>query len=1013
MASANDSDDDICEAYNQYLDSMEIDDDDLESCMCNWDHIALEQQHRDHPVPREQPMEIDLTIPSIPVSSDEQLGGGNVSQTPESLFQFRLGSILDRRTQRLGVHEQVVPVHLQQNRVSDPANHNLVQELGDALLHAVQSLLQRYESQGNPLHAQDRLYFTIGSQYLHSVYDGWNLTVGEWQASDKEPRVNSVLENLAKLLNSNQSFKMDKSFTLSLVIVRSLSHGGGKRRRRRHEPGEVTATKLPTCKRSIQQIPRDERNMCCASALWVAYKKKTLDARTFHAHYQATCRRRPTFRAEVNAFQNNVGIPLGTVCGPTELDKFAIYFRQLGYYIVVIDASRGYQGFRYGDGDDEDKVLGLLYNDNHYDVISSFKGFFCKNYCFKCLKTYDNQGLHSCSQNNDHCPRCLQDGCEDFVKFRQTLVIPPPGFKCTICSVSFFGPICYAQHSTKTYQGLNADLSHLSVCRTVQKCSFCGKRSVYHGRQMFESMHKCYHNECPSCLEYVNLTNHKCYIQTEEQLLERKQQRKQRRQQQASFRARARGRQPPSTSSNETQASTTEKITVYFDIESMQVSEEDNNTFRHVPNLVVAASEASDLKSWYGPHCIRDFVTWLDSLANDGSNENDDDDDDDDDDDESNSKIKLTVIAHNFQGYDSYFIIQEYQRQARNYRQIVNGGKILALKVGKNIRFIDSMSFLPMSLASFTTTFGLDEEDDDDSLNLKKGYFPHLFNTPDHQNYQGPVPAKAYYHPQAMSSERCGEFEQWYLEISNQLDYIFNFRNELLEYCASDVRLLRAGCEIFRQEFQALAGFDPFQHTTITSACSRDLRKSRLQRNTIASEPVNGWRLSTNHSLVSIEWLEWTGDQLGYPLKHARNEGEHTIRYGNKAYHVDGYDPITNKVYEFYGCFWHGCPDCYPLARHEPHQQLQGRSFDEVYHATLNRQRNLRYLGYHVECIWEHAWLKRKREHLDLALTIQSYNLETPLNPRDAFFGGRTNAVRLYAQDGVLKYYDFTPCIHG
>ena len=683
MASVNDSDDDICEAYDQYLDSMDIDD--LESHMRDWDHVALEQQHRDHPVPREQPMEIDITIPSIPVASEEQLGGGNVSQTDESLFQFRLGSILDRRTQRLGVHEQVVPVHLQQNRVADPTNHNLVQELGDALLNAVHSLLQRYESQGHPLHAQDRLYFSIGSQYLRSVYDGWNLTVGEWQASDKEPRVNSVLENLAKLLNSNQSFKMDQSFTLSLLIVRSLSHGGGKRRKVPY-PGEVNATKLPALKKSIHQIPRDERNMCCAAALWVAYKKKTLDARAFHSQYQATCRRRPTFRAEVDAFQNNVGIPLGNVCGPSELDKFAVYFRQLGYYIVVIDASRGYQGFRYGAGDDEDKVLGLLYNDNHYDAISSFKGFFCKNYyCFKCLKTYNDQGLHSCSQNEDHCPRCLQDGCEDFVKYRQTLVIPPPGFKCSICSISFFGPICYAQHTAKTYQGLDADLSHLSVCRTVQRCSFCGKRSVYHGRQMYESTHKCYHNECPSCLEYVNLNQHKCYIQTEEQLLERKQQRKQRRQQQASFRARARGRRPP-TVSNEPQASTTEKITVYFVIESMQVSEEDNNnTFRHVPNLVVAASDASDLQSWYGSHCIRDFIAWLDSLTNETNDDADEDDDEDDDDADSNTKIKLTVIAHNFQGYDSYFIIQEYQRQARNYTQIVNGGKILALKVGKNI----------------------------------------------------------------------------------------------------------------------------------------------------------------------------------------------------------------------------------------------------------------------------------------------------------------------------------------
>ena len=34
--------------------------------------------------------------------------------------------------------------------------------------------------------------------------------------------------------------------------------------------------------------------------------------------------------------------------------------------------------------------------------------------------------------------------------------------------------------------------------------------------------------------------------------------------------------------------------------------------------------------------------------------------------------------------------------------------------------------------------------------------------------------------------------------------------------------------------------------------------------------------------------------------------------------------------------------------------------------------------------------------------------LHEPLNPRDAFFGGRTEAVRLYVKDEELHYYDFT-----
>lgn len=58
---------------------------------------------------------------------------------------------------------------------------------------------------------------------------------------------------------------------------------------------------------------------------------------------------------------------------------------------------------------------------------------------------------------------------------------------------------------------------------------------------------------------------------------------------------------------------------------------------------------------------------------------------------------------------------------------------------------IDSLSFIAMPLASFPKTFGLKE--------LKKGYFPHLFNRPENYEYVGPVPAKDYYMPETMSVE--------------------------------------------------------------------------------------------------------------------------------------------------------------------------------------------------------------------------------------------------------------------
>ena len=45
----------------------------------------------------------------------------------------------------------------------------------------------------------------------------------------------------------------------------------------------------------------------------------------------------------------------------------------------------------------------------------------------------------------------------------------------------------------------------------------------------------------------------------------------------------------------------------------------------------------------------------------------------------------------------------------------------------------------------------------------------------------------------------------------------------------------------------------------------------------------------------------------GVTIQHARNGKE--VRVGN--FLVDGYCQQTETIYEFYGCFWHGCSDCY------------------------------------------------------------------------------------------------------
>lgn len=74
---------------------------------------------------------------------------------------------------------------------------------------------------------------------------------------------------------------------------------------------------------------------------------------------------------------------------------------------------------------------------------------------------------------------------------------------------------------------------------------------------------------------------------------------------------------------------------------------------------------------------------------------------------------------------------------------------------------------------------------------------------------------------------------------------------------------------------------------------------------------------------------------------------------------------------------------------------------------TNETTNKLRAAGFTVTEMWEHQFLKEKKENADLKCFLENHDVQDRLDPRDAFFGGRTNAVKLY-HEGISKYVDFT-----
>ena len=256
-------------------------------------------------------------------------------------------------------------------------------------------------------------------------------------------------------------------------------------------------------------------------------------------------------------------------------------------------------------------------------------------------------------------------------------------------------------------------------------------------------------------------------------------------------------------------------------------------------------------------------------------------------------------------------------------------------------------------------------------------------------------------------------FETWYAtELTKNTEYIL--WEELTKYCHSDVMVLKTACEKFIAEFKEEAGFNPMEKcATIASACNLFWRRELVPKDTIAIEPTGGWRgAQMNQSVVALEWLCFEDYKLGHnKIKHVRSGGEQSIPVEGKILKVDGYNPGTNTVYEFHGCFFHACTHCFPNQRYRRHNCHPDRSIAEVYEATCKKTQQLRDAGYEVIEKWEHDFEAQKKTDSALMEFLNTFELVEPLNPRESFFGGRTNGVRLYCEapleeEDEIRYAD-------
>ena len=358
------------------------------------------------------------------------------------------------------------------------------------------------------------------------------------------------------------------------------------------------------------------------------------------------------------------------------------------------------------------------------------------------------------------------------------------------------------------------------------------------------------------------------------------------------------------------------------------------------------------------------------------------------------TNLRVTPLSlTNSKGYDSHFILKWLIDQGFKPYCIYNGAKIMFMEIPKlSIRFIDSLSFLQMPLESFPKTFGMSE--------LKKGYFPHYFNKECNKNFVGLIPSKKHYGYNQMKPDERLKFLKWYEERVSE-NYVFDFKNEILEYCRSDVDILRRGIMKLREDFIKLENIDPLCYITIASVCMKIYRSNYVPKKTIAIVPE--YAKTDNFSKMSIILSYYMSN--GFNIKHALNGGEKKLTLGNKTYKVDGFCEETNTVYEFYGCFWHGCPNCYKLNIINSKNHKDMSTLNDL---TVEKRDTIKNAGYNHVSTYE-CQLTKNKEFQKFAKNFTQEIVE-PLNPRDAFYGGWTNATKLlynFKENECGRYVDF------
>lgn len=759
-----------------------------------------------------------------------------------------------------------------------------------------------------------------------------------------------IADKLAQTIQSNESFMSDGILQVSYIHIPTPEPGGYSARLPNESMDNWVARRIQN--KSIFDPSNQMDKMCLMRSVSFAIAYMSYPKHKVKKMWEKNSR---VLHIDAHNLRRECGFEAQKECDIDDLKTVQNVLKH--YRLVVFTDQKGkeivFKGPPSTLGHPRKNIYLLWYNRHFYAIVNVQSAFSKSYFCDRCIVGYAHRNRHKCGKP---CWRCLSTDSHPASN-------EIPLTRCQECGRYFAGRECFEKHK-------NTEVDGLTTCQLKKFCPLCER--TYNTMEGGKAVsHKCREIKCHYCKLKVP-ENHRCYMTPwEPKKLNKK----------------------------------TRYMTVYFDIETTQcdpVVGKPDSWRSHRPNLVISQQVCQSCENVAERHYTCDncgerqhvfhslddqnidvvgqFIDHLHSLSNE-------------------KKTEILILGHNFKSFDGYFVIEALLSRKMTPDVIVQGAKIISLKVG-NWHFKDSLMFIPQKLSSLPKSFGLTE--------LCKGYFPYLANKPEFYNYEGPLLSKDYYSTSTMKIKDKNQFDKWY-EDRKREGYVFKFREELIRYCESDVTILREALQVFKRMFTEIGGFDPlFNCLTLSSACMCLYRKKHMPAYSIGVVPQGGYRGRDKQSYIALKWLDYEQHSLGNTAKIITAETGREVRVMKRP--VDGYAEIKKddgtvekRIYAFHGCFWHAHPSCYP----NPNRKVHGsdRVASNRYERTVRMTEMFRRNGFTVKEMWECEFNEELKNNEEMKSYYDRHPTRrtSPLNLRDALYGGRTSALRTYVKPDLTK----------